>query len=72
MRFTTWLEQCTLPYIDVMGEKSMTCTSPDWLSERQCGIAQPVLAIITWQKTGITSGVSKQANIVLLLGHKLL
>jgi hypothetical protein len=22
----TWLEQCTAPYIEVMGEKSMTCS----------------------------------------------
>eukprot|EP00955_Chlamydomonas_euryale_P041143 351898-Chlamydomonas_euryale.AAC.4 len=27
-RRTTWLAQCTEPYIDVMDEKSMTLTSP--------------------------------------------
>ena len=33
----TWLLQCTAPYIDVMGVKSIICTSPrKWLSRTIC------------------------------------
>ncbi len=32
----TWLEQCTAPYIDVIGEKSMTCSVREVLSVLVC------------------------------------
>ena len=38
---TTWLEQCTAPYIDVIGEKSTTCTSPRNLGSRTICRAVP-------------------------------
>lgn len=41
VRFTTWLEQCTAPYIDVMGEKSTTCTSPRKRGSRTICLAVP-------------------------------
>ena len=46
---TTWLEQCTAPYIDVIGEKSTTCTSPRNFGSRTICLAVPAWTEITFE-----------------------